>query len=415
MLEPKRIRDELVTIEKGLKSRSYPSEYLNRFIERDIQWRKLLKEVEDKKCEQKQKTPKSKPTPEQLIELKGYSEDIRKLQEKLLELESKVKEAALLLPNIPHPDVPIGMNENDNVEVRRFKGVQINDFDKKSHDDLLLAHNLVDFDAAAKITGSRFAVMRGLGAKLERALISYMLDVHTNDHGYEEILPPAIVNTASLVGTGQLPKFSDDSFKLSDTDFWLSPTAEVQLTNLFRDSVLDEDSLPIKVTACTPCFRKEAGSYGKDVKGLIRLHQFNKVELVQIVTPEQSEHALEGLLSHAEKILIGLDLPYRVVKLCSGDLGFTSAITYDLEVWMPSQNKYREISSCSNFQDFQSRRAMIRCKSSSDKARYAHTLNGSGLAIGRTLAAVIENNQNQDGTISIPNVLVPYLGIEVIR
>ena len=330
-------------------------------------------------------------------------------------MEDSLKNLAQELPNIPHSSTPEGKNEDDNVETKQWGTIPSFNFEAKSHDVLGTELGILDFENAAKISGARFAIYRKLGAKLERALINFMLDIHTSEHGYEEVLPPVLVNSRSMTGTGQLPKFGDDSFSMKDSDLWLSPTAEVQLTNLFANDIIKEEDLPKKVTAFTPCFRKESGSYGKDTSGLIRLHQFNKVELVQCVHPDKSLEALEELTRQAETILEKLQLPYRRVALCSGDLGFSSGKTFDLEVWFPSQNKYREISSCSNFFDFQARRAMIRYKKKADgKNNYLHTLNGSGLAVGRTCAAIIENFQTEEGAIIIPDVLRPYMGVEKI-
>ncbi len=415
MLDPKIVRQDYNKVETAFKNRSYPVSYLEEYAALDHQWRELLQQVDDLKQQRNQLVPKGKPTSEQLIELKKLSDLIKTYQADLQDITEKVKQASLYLPNIPDETVPIGQSEDDNVEVRVEGTLPTFDFDVQSHDVIGQQLGILDFDSAAAITGSRFVCLRGAGAKLERALIQFMLDVHVDQHGYEEIIPPLIVNTDSLKGTGQLPKFLDDQFKLDDTDYFLSPTAEVQLTNLFKDSILTESDLPKYVTAATSCFRKEAGSYGKDVKGIIRQHQFNKVELVQLVHPSQSMQQLEILLSHAEEILKQLKLPYRVVQLCSADLGFSSAKTYDLEVWFPSQNKYREISSCSNFLDFQARRAMIRYNSNQEgHASYIHTLNGSGLAVGRTLAAILENYQLADGHIQIPDVLQKYVGKDLI-
>jgi seryl-tRNA synthetase len=300
------------------------------------------------------------------------------------------------------------------VEVRRVGEPRQFDFDVKAHWDLGPELNILDFERAAKITGARFAVYSGLGARLERALISFMLDTHTQEHGYTEVLPPFLVNSASLFGTGQLPKFAQDLFRCEGTDFWLIPTAEVPVTNLFRDETLEGDRLPVRLTAYTPCFRSEAGSYGRDVRGIIRQHQFQKVELVKFARPEQSYDELESLTADAERILQKLGLPYRTVVLCTGDMGFASAKTYDIEVWLPGQNAYKEISSCSNFEAFQARRAGIRFRSGKGRAEFVHTLNGSGLAVGRTWVAVLENYQQRDGSVLVPDALRPYLNAEVI-
>ncbi len=412
MLDPRRIRDHYDEVKAGLLSRRFQLQTLDTFTALDKEWRDILQHVEQLQAKRNQLTPKGKPTPEQLAELTTLSAEFKSAQEQLSVIENRVNHMALDFPNIPHSSTPLGMSETDNVEVRRVGDLPHFLFTPKSHDELGMALGILDFESAAKITGSRFAIYRNLGAKLERALISFMLDLHTNEHGYSEILPPVIVNSASLTATGQLPKFAEDSFRIADSDYWLSPTAEVQVTNIYRDVILSEDQLPLCHTAYTPCFRREAGSYGRDMTGLIRLHQFNKVELVKFVKPEQSMAELERLLENAERVLQLLELPYRVVSLCSGDIGFSSAKTYDIEVWLPSQNNYREISSCSNFLDFQARRAMIRYKDNvSKKNIYVHTLNGSGLAIGRTFAALLENFQQENGHVRIPKALIPYMGI----
>lgn len=346
--------------------------------------------------------------------------EVRALGEKTAELE---KIAAALddefrsllagIPNLPHESVPIGKDEADNFEVKRWGTPREFDFEPKAHWDLGPELGILDFDRAAKITGARFVVYHGIGARLERALINFMLDLHTREHGYTEVLPPFMINSASLYGTGQLPKFAEDLFKCERFDFWLAPTAEVPVTNLYRDETLDASRLPIRLCAYTPCFRSEAGSYGRDVRGIIRQHQFQKVELVNFTTAEQSHTELENLTRCAETVLERLGLPYRRVLLCTGDMGFSSAKTYDLEVWLPGQNAYKEISSCSNFESFQARRAGIRCKADK-KSEFAHTLNGSGLAIGRTWVAIIENYQQKDGSVVVPEALRPYLGAELI-
>lgn len=413
MIDPKILRAQYDLIESTLKKRGYPVMYLETYRHVDDEWRKALQEVEALRARQKQLTPKGKPSSTQLTELANLSSEIKFKNDGLLAWEQRVLEAAYQIPNLLLPDVPVGESEADNVEVRRWAAPWPFDFDVLSHDVLAERLDLIDFNRATKVTGARFSIFKGMGAKLERGIMNLMLDLHTTEHGYTELLSPALVNTDSLFGTGQLPKFSEDQFKVLDTDYWLSPTAEVQLTNYYRNEIIDEDKLPIKLTGYTPCFRKEAGSYGKDMKGLIRQHQFDKVEMVQLVRPEDSEAALEGLVANAEHVLQVLNLPYRVVKLCSKDTSFCSAKTYDLEVWMPSQGKYREISSCSNFLDFQARRAMLRYKlKSNGSTAYLHTLNGSGLAIGRTFAAILENYQQKDGRVLIPSVLQKWMGVE---
>jgi len=329
-------------------------------------------------------------------------------------LDDQFRDLVAGIPNLPHESVPVGRSADDNVEVRRCGEPRQFDFEPKAHWDLGPELGILDLERAAKITGARFAVYWGIGARLERALINFMLDVHTREHGYTEVLPPFMVNSASLFGTGQLPKFADDLFKCEKHDFWLIPTAEVPVTNLFRDEILDPDRLPISLCAYTPCFRSEAGSYGRDVRGIIRQHQFQKVELVKFTRPEESYEQLENLTRDAEDILKRLGLPFRTVVLSTGDMGFSSAKTYDIEVWLPGQNGYKEISSCSNFEAFQARRAGIRYKSPKGKADFVHTLNGSGLAVGRTWVAIVENYQQRDGSVIVPEALRPFLGAERI-
>jgi seryl-tRNA synthetase len=336
------------------------------------------------------------------------------LKEKRNELDEMFRSMLASVPNVPHETVPVGRSSDDNVEVRRLGEPRSFDFHPKPHWDLGPDLNILDMERAAKVTGARFAVYIGPGAKLERALINFMLDVHTKEHGYTEVLPPFMINSASLFGTGQLPKFAADLFKLENTDYWLAPTAEVPVTNLFRDETLESEKLPIKLCAYTPCFRSEAGSYGRDVRGIIRQHQFQKVELVKFTRPEQSYDELEKLTADAERILQKLGLPYRTVALCTGDIGFSAAKTYDIEVWLPGQNDYKEISSCSNFEAFQARRASIRHKLAKGKAEFLHTLNGSGLAVGRTWVAIVENYQQRDGSVVVPEALRPFVGAEVI-
>src|SRR5689334_13163811 len=337
------------------------------------------------------------------------------LEERAKELDDRYRQLLAGVPNTPHASVPTGRSADDNVEVRRWGTPPVFSFPPKAHWDLGPELGILDFERAAKITGARFAVYWGLGAKLERALINFMLDVHTREHGYTEVLPPFMANKASFYGTGQLPKFEADLFHLEGTDYYLVPTAEVPVTNLYRDETLDLDKLPIKLCAYTPCFRSEAGSYGRDVRGIIRQHQFQKVELVKFSRPESSYEELESLTRDAEDILQRLKLPYRTVVLSTGDIGFSSAKTYDIEVWLPGLNEYKEISSCSNFEAFQARRASIRAKSGKEKADFVHTLNGSGLAVGRTWLAIVENYQQADGSVVVPEVLRPYMGVDVIR
>ena len=343
-------------------------------------------------------------------EMKTVSQRIKDIEETLKTVEDKLFEFASTVPNLPDPAVPIGLTDEQNVEVRRIGEPPHFDFQPKAHWDLCPPLGILDLERATKITGSRFPLLAGAGARIERALINFMLDIHTREHGYAEIVPPFMANSKSLFGTTQLPKFEEDLFKLRDTDYYLIPTAEVPLTNLYRDEIIDGERLPIKFTAYTPCFRSEAGSYGKDVRGIFRQHQFNKVELVKFTRQEDSNAELESLVSNAEEILKRLNLAYRVVIHSTGDMGFGAAKSYDLEVWLPGQNAYREISSCSNFEDFQARRANIRYRPAGEKVRFAHTINGSGLAIGRTWIAIMENFQRKDGTVVVPEALRPYLG-----
>ncbi|MCC6362178.1 MAG: serine--tRNA ligase [Bryobacterales bacterium] len=352
-------------------------------------------------------------TTAQQAEVRAIGETIGQLEEQVKAVDEEFRNLMTAIPNIPHESVPVGKGEADNVEIHRKGTLPEFSFPPKAHWDLGPELGILDFERAAKVTGARFAVYWGIGARLERALINFMLDVHTREHGYTEVLPPFLVNSASLFGTGQLPKFAADLFKCENFDFWLAPTAEVPVTNLYRDETLDAEKLPISLCAYTPCFRSEAGSYGKDVRGIIRQHQFQKVELVKFTRADQSYEQLEKLTSDAENILERLGLAFRRVVLCTADLGFSSAKTYDLEVWLPGQNAFREISSCSNFEAFQARRASIRARSGK-KSEFAHTLNGSGLAVGRTWVAIVENYQQADGSVVVPEVLRPYLNAEVI-
>jgi seryl-tRNA synthetase len=340
-------------------------------------------------------------------------ENIAALAKTAEDLDTRYRELLAGVPNLPHESVPVGKSAEDNVVLRTFGEPGVFDFEPKAHWDIGPDLGILDFERATKITGARFAVYFGLGAKLERALINFMLDTHTREHGYTEVLPPFAVNSASLYGTGQLPKFAEDLFKLENTDYWLIPTAEVPVTNLFRDETLDAEKLPINFCAYTPCFRSEAGSYGRDVRGIIRQHQFQKVELVKFSRPDESYDQLDRLTDDAEDILRRLELPFRTVTLCTGDMGFGSAKTYDIEVWLPGQNGYKEISSCSNYEAFQARRANIRLKTGK-KSEFAHTLNGSGLAVGRTWVAIVENYQQRDGSVVVPEALRPYLNAERI-
>lgn len=350
------------------------------------------------------------PADAAMAQMKALSERIKGEEDRLRSAEERVMDMALRIPNLPHQSVPAGKDPEDNREVRRWGAAPSFAFTPQSHSDLGEALGILDFERAAKIAGARFAVLVGLGARLERALINFMLDLHTTRHGCQEVLTPFMVNRSAMTGTGQLPKFEDDLFKLRDDEYFLIPTAEVPVTNLFREEIVPDEGLPVRYAAYTPCFRREAGSYGKDTRGLIRQHQFNKVELVTFSRPEESYQELERLTGQAEAVLQELKLPYRVVTLCTGDMGFSAAKTYDIEVWVPSQKTFREISSCSNFEAFQARRAGIRYRRKDGKTDFVHTLNGSGLAVGRTLVAILENYQQADGSVMIPPVLRPYMG-----
>jgi seryl-tRNA synthetase len=419
MLDIKRIRKNPAEVESLLQRRN-PDISLDKVLELDKVRREKLVENEDMKAEQN-KVSKQIPSLKKegknvekiLLEMKDLAEKIKVLDNEIKYIDFKIEEELLKIPNIPNANIIVGTSELDNKEIKRWGEPRKFSFELKAHWDLGVDLGILDFERATKITGTRFSMFKGLGARLERAIISYMLDKHTLDHGFTEIAPPYMVNKESMLGTGQLPKFEEDMFKLNQKDYYLIPTAEVPLTNIYRDEVLDEVDLPMYMTAYTPCFRSEAGSSGRDTRGLIRNHQFDKVEMVMYSTPEESYRQLEILTNYAEEVLKGLELPYRVVELCTGDIGFSSAKTYDLEVWMPSYNRYVEISSCSNFEDFQARRANIRYRPNSGKIQFIHTLNGSGLAVGRTFAAVLENYQNEDGSITIPEALQPFMkGLE---
>ncbi|RIX50942.1 serine--tRNA ligase [Paenibacillus nanensis] len=423
MLDVKLLRTEFDKVEQALKNRGASLELVAGFPALDQKRREVIQETEQLKnrrntvSQEVAKLKKSGGDAEALIvEMREVGDRIKALDDELREMDVQAEELTLSIPNIPHESVPVGASEEENVEMRRVGDVPSFGFEPKAHYDIAAELGILDFERAAKVTGSRFTFYRGLGARLERALISFMMDLHSDKHGYEEILPPYIVNRDSLVGTGQLPKFEEDLFKLKDTDYYLIPTAEVPVTNIHREEILDAEMLPKYFVAYSACFRSEAGSAGRDTRGLIRQHQFNKVELVKLVKPEDSYDELEKLTADAEKVLQLLGLPYRVLTLCTGDMGFSSAKTYDLEVWIPSANTYREISSCSNFEDFQARRAGIRFRREpKSKPEFVHTLNGSGLAVGRTVAAILENFQQADGSVVIPEVLRPYMGgVEVI-
>jgi len=417
MLEIKYVRQNLSEVYNSLKKRGDMSA-LDAFQGIEAVRREILGELEDPRHQRNVVSGdiadlkrKGEDAEGLVVQMRDVSGRIKVLEKNLTEHEEKISEILIRLPNIPHASVPVGKNETDNPVVRRVGEPTSFDFEPKAHWTLGEDLKILDFERAAKIAGARFPLYFGAGARMERALINFMLELHTTEHGYTEVLPPFIVNRKTMTGTGQLPKFAEDLFKLENWDYFLIPTAEVPVTNIFQDEILDEDRLPIYFVAYTPCFRSEAGSYGKDTRGLIRQHQFNKVELVKFVTPETSYDELERLLNNAETVLQKLGLPYRVVSLCTGDLGFSAAKTYDIEVWMPAQNTYREISSCSNFEGFQARRAGIRFRRKGKKGTEpVHTLNGSGLAVGRTLAAILENYQQADGTVIIPEALRPYMG-----
>lgn len=417
MLDIKRIRNEYEEVQKALDKRG--KDYnLEGFLPLDEKRRNLLQKVEELKNKQNTASKQvpilkkeGKDTTNLMEEMKALSDEIKDLDTLIKEVDEEINNLLLSIPNTPNSQVPEGKDDTDNVEIRKFGTPRTFDFEPKAHWDLGEENDILDFARAGKITGSRFTVYKGLGARLERALINFMLDTHIEKNGYTEILPPQMVNADSMIGTGQLPKFAEDMFKIANNGYYLVPTAEVPVTNLYREEILEGNCLPINHCAYTACFRAEAGSAGRDTRGLIRQHQFNKVELVKFTKPENSYEELEKLTSDAESILKALNLPYRVVRLCGGDLGFSSAMTYDIEVWLPSYNRYVEISSCSNFEDFQARRANIKFKNDKkDKAQFVHTLNGSGLAIGRTVSAILENYQNEDGTINIPEALIPYMG-----
>ena len=418
MLELRFVRENIELIREKLQFRGIKEDRLNEFVTVDQQRRDYLSEVESLRNKRKivsqeiATLKKNKENADQLIiEMREVGERIKELENILVTVEEQVTEIIMAIPNIPHDSVPAGQSDEDNVELRTWGEIPSFTFTPKAHYQLGEENDTIDFKRAAKISGARFALLKGFASRLERALINFMLDLHTQRHGYHEVLPPFLVNTATMTATGQLPKFEEDLFKtsISERDLWLIPTAEVPVTNIFRDETLNPADLPIKYCAYTPCFRSEAGSYGRDTKGLIRQHQFDKVELVKFTTPETSDQELDSLLADAEEVLQLLGLPYRVVILCSGDLGFSANRTFDIEVWMPAQNQFREISSCSNFGHFQARRGSIRYKPEGQKkSSLVHTLNGSGLAVGRTLAAIYENCQQQDGTIKVPEVLAPY-------
>ncbi len=417
MLDLKYIKSNLDSVKKGMEKRGANIDFSN-FLENEEKRKALLLNIEELRhqrnvvsddiAQMKKSGQDAQPS---IDKMRTVSETIKNLDKDLTAVELAIHDFLVALPNLPHDDVPNGKDDTQNRLEKSIGTPKKFDFKIKDHADIGEDLGIIDLARAAKLTGSRFPLYLGSGARLERALINFMLDIHTTEHGYKETLPPFIVNKTTMTGTGQLPKFEEDLFKLEGLDYYLIPTSEVPVTNIYAREILDEASLPIKFTAYTPCFRSEAGSYGRDTKGLIRQHQFNKVEMIKLTTPETSFDELESLLANAETILARLELPYQVVTLCTGDLGFSATKTYDLEVWMPGQDKYREISSCSNCLDFQARRANIRFKRPGQKKpEFCHTLNGSGLAVGRTFAAILENYQQADGSVIIPDALVPYMG-----
>lgn len=423
MLDIKRIREDFDGVKKAVESRGKGDFGIDKVREYDVERRKLLAEVEQMKNQQSTSSrqipvlkKEGKDTTELMAEMKQLSEKIKVLGGQVSEVEAKLRDALLNIPNTPYKDVQEGADDSDNVELRKWGEPRTFDFDEKAHWDIGTDLDILDFERATKIAGTRFTVYKGLGARLERAVINFMLNLHTEEHGFTEILPPFMVNRDAMIGTGQLPKFEDDMFHVPAKDFFLIPTAEVPVTNLRMNEIIDEAELPIYYTAYTPCFRKEAGSAGRDTRGLIRQHQFNKVEMVKFVKPETSYDELETLTAAAEDVLQKLEIPYRVVRLSTGDLGFSSAMTYDIEVWMPSYGRYVEISSCSNFENFQARRGNIRFRpAEKGKPEFVHTLNGSGLAVGRTVAAILENYQQADGSVVIPEALRGFMGVDKIE
>ncbi|MBU5455843.1 serine--tRNA ligase [Caproiciproducens sp. MSJ-32] len=425
MLDLKRIRTNPDEIKRALRNRGedFQESTIDEILALDEERRKILVEVENLKSKRNQvsaEIPKLKKEGKDvqgiMAEMRELGDRIKELDVRVSEVDEKIEYILLRIPNIPNPQVPEGNSDEDNVEIKKWGEVPNFNFEPKAHWDLGTELDILDFERGGKVAGSRFTMYKGLGARLERAVISYFLDKHTLENGYEEVLPPYMVNRDSMTGTGQLPKFEEDAFKVENNGYFLIPTAEVPVTNMYRNEILKGDELPIKHAAYSACFRAEAGSAGRDTRGLIRQHQFNKVELVKFCKPEQSYEELDKLVKDAESVLQGLKLPYRIVRICKGDLGFTAALKYDLEVWMPSYNRYVEISSCSNFEEFQARRANIKYKDNpKDKPQFVHTLNGSGVAVGRAVAAILENYQREDGSIEIPEVLRPYMNLDEIR
>lgn len=417
MLDIKMIRQNVTEVKEKLANRGVDGAKIDEFVALDEKRRSLLVQVEEQKKlrnevsgEIAQLKREKQSADDKIAQMKQVGQDIKTLDEEIASLDIQLKEIATTLPNIPHDSVPVGRDEEDNVEVRRWNTPKEFDFAPKPHWEIAETLGILDFERGAKVSGSRFVYYKGLGARLERALYNFMLDLHVYEHGYTEMITPYIVNENSMFGSGQFPKFKEDVFQLENTDLTLIPTAEVPLLNYYNNEILDAQDLPVYFTALSPSFRSEAGSSGRDTRGLIRLHQFNKVEMVKFSDAEHSYEELEKMTQNAEEVLQKLNLPYRVMALSTGDMGFSAAKTYDLEVWIPAQEMYREISSCSNCEDFQAHRAMIRYRDEEGKIQYAHTLNGSGLAVGRTVAAILENYQNADGSVTIPEILVPYMG-----
>lgn len=423
MLDIRRIRDNLDQIKAGMDKRGEKEIDLEKIISLDNQRKEYVSKVEVMKNELNSKSKQISSYIKDgldIIELKKglkeFSDSIKVMDEKIKDIEKEIQYLLIRVPNVPHPDVPQGTTDEDNVEVRTWGEPTKFEFNAKAHWDIGTDLGILDFETAGKITGSRFVLYKDKGARLERSLINFFLNTHTEENGYTEVMPPFMANSKSFLGTGQLPKFEEDMFKIEGLDYYLIPTAEVPVTNIHSEDIIDGDKLPIKYCAYTPCFRSEVGSAGRDTRGLVRQHQFNKVEMVKIVKPEESYKELESLTSDAENLLQKLGIPYRVVVICTGDLGFTAAFKYDIEVWMPSYNRYVEISSCSNCEDFQARRANIRFRrDKKSKVEYVHTLNGSGLAVGRTVAAILENYQQEDGSVVVPDVLKRYMGVEIIK
>ena len=421
MLDPNLIRTQPEFVKEGIKNKGSDPALVDKFLEIDKVRRELIKEIDELRHQRRELSESIGKKLKNGEPVEGIREEVRLLgdridekERELEEIEKQYKEILLSIPNLPHKSVPVGKDETENVVLRKEGTISQFSFTPKPHWEIGEALGIIDFKRAVKISGSRFYVLTGLGAKLERALISFMIDFHVERHGYKEIFPPFLINRDSMIGTGQLPKFAEDMYKIEGEELYLDPTAEVPVTNLHRDEILNEEDLPIKYVAYTACFRKEAGAAGKDTRGIIRVHQFNKVEMVRFTKPEESYENLYELLDNAEDILRALELPYQIKMMCTGDLGFTAAMKFDPEVYMPSQEKYVEISSVSNFEDFQARRANIRYRTKDGELKFIHTLNGSGLAVGRTMAAILENYQNEDGSVTIPRVLQKYMGIDKI-